>query len=124
MFGESLTNIIFIQINTIMYKPLPETLTIKPSNIEGLGLFAIKPLKKGKSLGKSLIETVWNGLIRTPLGGFYNHSENPNCEKVKHNFEDGMNICCTCYYELVPIRDIKAGEELTVKYTLYDINKN
>jgi SET domain-containing protein len=104
-----------------MYKPLPKSLTIGPSNIEGLGLFAVEPLFKGKSLGKSLIDTVWNGLIRTPLGGFYNHSDEPNCEKVKYNFEDGMNICCICYYELVPIRDIKAGEELTVKYTLYDI---
>jgi len=104
-----------------MYRPLPESLTIKNSPIEGLGLFAVEPLEAGKSLGTTLIHTVWNGLIRTPLGGFYNNSDEPNCEKVECNFEDGMNVCCICYYELVPIRDIEVGEELTVKYTLYQV---
>jgi SET domain-containing protein len=104
-----------------MYRPLPKNLTIKNSLIEGLGLFAVEPLEAGKSLGTSHIHTVWNGLIRTPLGGFYNHSDEPNCEKIEHNFDDGMNICCVCYYTLVPIKNIEIGEELTVNYTLYEI---
>ena len=35
------------------YKPLPDTLTIKPSSIEGLGLFATKTIPKNIDLGMS-----------------------------------------------------------------------
>ena len=48
--------------------------------------------------------------IRTPLGGFINHSQKPNCKKIV--FEDETH--------LKAIRKIKKGEELTLKYTLYD----
>ena len=62
-----------------MYKPLPKNLTIQKSAIEGLGLFATADIPKKTSLGLSHIKV--NGeYIRTPLGGFYNHSDNPNCE--------------------------------------------
>jgi SET domain-containing protein len=50
-------------------------------------------------------------MVRTPLGGFYNHSNNPNCEKYLVGF---------CYF-LKTVKDIKNGEEITVKYTLYNI---
>ena len=34
----------------IMYKPLPESVTIKPSGIHNLGLFADQDIKEGEEL--------------------------------------------------------------------------
>ena len=93
------------------YKPLPESLTIKPSSIEGLGLFATKTIPKNTDLG--MIHFSYGDLIiRTPLGGFINHSEKPNCKKL--DLEDE--------WHLKTITEIKKDEELTLKYTLYTPN--
>ena len=93
------------------YRPLPESLTIKPSSIEGLGLFAVKTIAKNTDLG--MIHFSYGELlIRTPLGGFINHSEKPNCKKL--DLEDEWHLKTT--------KEIKAGEELTLKYTLYNPN--
>ena len=94
-----------------MWKPLPSCLTIQKSKIDGLGLFATDNIIKNRYLGLSHI-IVDNEIIRTSLGGFYNHSENPNCIK--------MNIMNKYY--LKTLRDINANEEITVKYTFYKIN--
>lgn len=97
-----------------MYKPLPNSLTIKSSEIEGLGLFATEDIPFGTDLGKSHMN--FDGpLHRTPLGGFYNHSTKPNCIKAKRSEKYGYS------YHLETLRDIKAGDEITVKYTFYDI---
>ena len=63
-----------------MYRPLPKELTIKNSPIEGLGLYATKDIKKNIFIGVTHIrdEQFENKYIRTPLGGFYNHSNDPN----------------------------------------------
>ena len=94
-----------------MYAPLPESLTIKQSAIHGLGLFAICDIATSVVLGISHIEDnrFENDHIRTPLGGFYNHSENPNCHIIK---QAGL-----LYLET--IRPIKDGEEITSRYILY-----
>lgn len=103
-----------------MYKPLIEYLTIKPSPIQGLGLFAAKDIPVGMNLGMSHIEVDDEEdyrkrvTIRTPLGGFYNHSEEPNCHKVGL----GMDLK---KYHLHALRNIKAGEEITVYYTFYKV---
>jgi SET domain-containing protein len=120
-----------------IYKPLPMFLTIRESNIHGLGLFTKENLPKGTLLGVSHVhkavldyETLditfavaenkvsyvfngnhktWypihpdtklgsgpqvylmlgdefpNGMIRTPLGGFINHSEEDNLDFVYLN---------------------------------------
>jgi SET domain-containing protein len=94
------------------YKPLPEDLTIKNSDIHGLGLFATKYINSDVELGISHIETNKN-LIRTPLGGFINHSKDFNCVIVKI-FE---------YYILITEKEIRAGEELTVDYSKYNCGK-
>jgi len=62
------------------YKPLPDYLTIKKSPIAGLGLFAIEPIDQGTYIGMTHIAYVKaeNGVVRTPLGGFGNHSNTPN----------------------------------------------
>ena len=49
-----------------MYKPLPESLTIKPSRIHDLGLFADQDIKEGTNLGISHIK-LDDKIIRTPL---------------------------------------------------------
>lgn len=98
------------------YRPLPKYLTISPSEIEGLGLFAVEDIPEGVNLGISHVDFKNGAIIRTPLGGFYNHSEDPNVERVKM-YDDHV-----ISYSLKAIKDIKAGEEITCKYTLYTID--
>ena len=100
-----------------MYKPLPHNVTVKESKIEGLGLFAVEKIAGQKVLGVSHIKNseAENSYIRTPLGGFINHSDNPNCIKKENQFTKNL------YLET--IRPIKKDEEITVKYTIYKIGK-
>jgi len=138
-----------------MYRPLPEQLTIKDSPIEGLGLFAIQDIKANSFLGITHVrdEQFENKYIRTPLGGFYNHSNNPsvmrmvsdalptlkfgdpidpnaNTLKLKDGKNDRENLFYNLseksdakYMFLVSCKDIKAGEELTANYNLYTYPK-
>lgn len=94
------------------YTPLPYFLTISKSTIDGLGLFATENIDRGADLGVSHVQHAkyLNGYIRTPLGGFVNHSENPNCELKEVGIE----------MKLIVIKDIEAGQELTLKYHLYN----
>jgi len=106
-----------------MYRPLPESLTIKQSGINGLGLFAKEGIAQGANLGMSHV-AIGSGIIRTPMGGFINHSDDANTVKVelKINGEDDPLLkIATKKWNLVALRDIKEGEELTVRYTFYDI---
>ena len=95
-----------------MYRPLPSYLTIKSSEVEGLGLFAVESIKKSINLGTSHVADVHfaNGYIRTPLGGFINHNDTPNCK----TFVEGRLI------SIITLTDIMEGEELTLKYTFYN----
>ena len=99
-----------------MYKPLPDGLTIKNSNVQGLGLFATKNFDANVVLGivHVLNKNFPHGSIRTALGAFYNHSDNPNCKNVA-----GFWHQIPVKY-LVTLREIKQGEELTAQYTLYE----
>lgn len=98
------------------YRPLPDTLTIKNSEIEGLGLFATKDIEADTNLGVIHVYGNDNEIIRTPLGGFINHAKFSNTYKVKIT-RDGI----TKSY-LYTKRTIKAGDELTLTYDLYKIN--
>ena len=93
------------------YKPLPFYLTIKDSKIHGLGLFALLKIDKNHTIGMTHLQ-VENDLIRTPLGGFINHSEKPNL--IKKEFNNRWFIKTT--------KDIEKGEELTLKYDWYSVN--
>ena len=138
-----------------MYRPLPDELTIKNSPIEGLGLYATENIKADSFIGVTHIrdEQFENKYIRTPLGGFYNHSNEPtvmrmvsdslptlnfgdlidpnaNTKKLKDGKNDRENMFYNLneksdakYMFLVSIRDIKAGEELTANYNLYTYPK-
>jgi len=95
------------------YRPLPDTLKIQDSSIEGVGLFAVEFIPAETNLGISH-HFIDEHLIRTPLGGFYNHSNEPNCYSVIHSLEDDMQG----YVELVTITDIESGEEITTYYSI------
>ena len=103
-----------------MYKPLPESLTIKSSGIHDLGLFADQDIKQGTNLGMTHIK-LDDKIIRTPLGGFINHSNTPNCAKVELYANGYQNETFKKKWNLVTLRDIKKGEEITLRYTFYNI---
>lgn len=100
-----------------MYLPLPKELTVTSSPIHGLGLFCTRSVAKGHEFGVTHVRNsnFTHGWIRTPLGGFYNHSDVPNCEK---KLTQQGNV-----YVLVASRDIAAGEEITAQYTLYSVKE-
>ena len=98
-----------------MYKPLPESLTIKQSKVNGLGLFAEQDIKQGTNLGMSHVQ-IGEEILRTPLGGFINHANEGNVIKVK--FYDEIY---KTKWNLVTVKNIEKGEELTVRYTFYNI---
>ena len=95
-----------------MYRPLPDGITVGPSNIEGTGLLTTKQIKADVVLGIVHIanKNFPHGYIRTALGAFYNHSDNPNCI-TKNGYWHQIPV-----KYLVTLRDIEAGEELTAKY--------
>jgi len=104
-----------------MYKPLPESLTIQQSGINGLGLFAKEGIAQGTNLGMTHIKLNGN-IVRTPLGGFINHSNTANCVKVELLMVDETKIKFDYKkWNLVTLRDIKKGEELTIRYTFYNV---
>ena len=138
-----------------MYRPLPNELTIKNSPIEGLGLFANQDIKKHSFIGVTHVrdEQFENKYIRTPIGGFYNHSNKPNVIRMvsdslpKLNFGDivdptkstqeikkGENNVENSFYHLqeksdakymflITFKDIKTGEEIKANYNLYTYPK-
>ena len=114
---NKVTNLLF-QRMTEMYKPLPKELRLGFSDIHDIGLFAKKDISVATNFGMSHIQ-ISDTIIRTPLGGFINHSDNPNCEKVKLYFKSDKGDFTK--WNLVTIKNIKEGEELTLKYTFYDI---
>ena len=106
-----------------MYKPLPSSLTIKTSKVNGLGLFAKEALPQATNLGMSHIK-IGDTIIRTPLGGFINHANDPNCIKVELRMTNEDNTNRPFRYKkwnLVTIKDLEPDEELTLKYTFYNI---
>ncbi len=138
-----------------MYKPLPKQLTIKASAIEGLGVYAVEDIKKNSFIGVTHIrdEQFENKYIRTPIGGFYNHSNEPNVirmvsdtlpklqfgdlvdpKKNTREEKDKKKDLENAFYHLqeksdakymflISIKDIKSGEELTANYNLYTYPK-
>ena len=101
-----------------MYKPLPESLTIKTSKVNGLGLFADQDINQATNLGMSHMK-IGDTIFRTPLGGFINHANEPNCAKVellmKNDSFDYKK------WNLITLKNIKKGEELTLQYTFYKV---
>ena len=103
-----------------MYKPLPESVTIKRSGINGLGLFADQDIKQATNLGITHIK-IEDTIIRTPLGGFINHANEHNCAKVELMANGNQGETFKKKWNLVTLQDIKKGEELTLRYTFYNV---
>ena len=93
-----------------MYLALPRGCYIDYSSIAGQCLFTRLPLTVGAELGMSHL-IIGEEIIRTPLGGFINHSDTPNCEK----YQIGDR------YYIKTIKRIKPQEELTLRYTFYSV---
>ena len=102
---------------TSMYKPLPSEVTVKESKIDGLGLFTTEPIEKEHVFGITHIQhdDFQHGYIRTPLGGFINHSEKPNCILINEG------TSAWSYMKLKSLYFIREDEELTLTYSLYGI---
>mgnify|MGYP003670348644 CR=1 FL=1 len=85
------------------YKPLPDGLYIGLSSIEGHGVYTSRALIKGCQLGESHYRIATNDIpsvnteenktimIRTPLGGFINHSDKPNCHRSQVRLKPGFD---------------------------------
>ncbi|SVC34784.1 uncharacterized protein METZ01_LOCUS287638 [marine metagenome] len=112
---------------------MPDCLTIQKSEIHGLGLFATEDIPEGTNLGIAHVliphaeETFSQSYCRTPLGGFYNHSNTPNCE-IKSNIKYFYNPAShhrlvTTIMELFTKKEIKEGQEITSNYILYKIDE-
>ena len=103
-----------------MYRPLPNGITIGKSGIDGLGVVATKEFKANTVLGIVHVanKNFPHGYIRTALGAFYNHSDNPTCIVL-----DGFWHQIKVKY-LVTQSDINEGDELTAKYSLYTVDDN
>ena len=137
------------------YKPLPECVTVTQSSIEGLGLFATEDIKKHSFIGITHIrdEQFENKYIRTPIGGFYNHSDQPNVIRMVSDYlpklkfgdqvdptkstqelkKDENNVENSFYHLqeksdakymfLISVKDIKVGQEIKANYNLYTYPK-
>jgi len=114
-----------------MYKPLPKNIRLGFSDIHDIGLFAKEGIGQGTNLGMCHLE-LGQLIIRTPLGGFLNHSNDANCVKVKllltrQEWNHRSDLPKSEYnidfkkWNLFTLQDIKEGEELTVKYTFYKV---
>ena len=112
------------------YRPLPNGLYIGVSSIEGQGLYTDRALTKGCQLGESHYRIATNDapskhaeenktiFIRTPLGGFINHSDKPNCHRSQIRVKPGLDK-----WTITVVEDVSPGDELTLKYTMYDPRK-
>ena len=94
-------------------RALPEGLHIGWSDIDGQGVFTDRQIPNGERIGRThTVDLPTSETTRSPLGAFLNEAPNPNCYKhrsVSHGVER---------YYLTAARDIDAGEELTLRYTL------
>tara|TARA_Y100000015_G_scaffold5752_1_gene5175 strand:+ start:2785 stop:3093 length:309 start_codon:yes stop_codon:yes gene_type:complete len=93
------------------YRPLPDIVHLDYSPIDGMGVFAKFDLDGKICIGITHVAPIKKdlGRQRTPLGGFINHSDNPNCFIVVE----------TDWSRMYTVRPIMQGEELTVYYTGY-----
>ena len=119
----------------VNYNPLPKEFSIRDSYIHGIGIFVkedINPdvdfyinyfnnvkeyithivVKRTNSCDELSVKKIY----RSPLGGFINHSTNPNCTIRKQDkFLNTGDYEITEYY-LDPLRSIKRDEEITLNY--------
>jgi hypothetical protein len=119
----------------VNYNPLPKELCIRDSFIHGIGIFLkedINPdvhfyinyfenikqyithivIKRINSCDELSIKKIY----RSPLGGFINHSTNPNCTMRKQDKPIISGDYEITEYYLDPLRLLKKDEEVTINY--------
>ena len=101
-----------IKYNRFYYNPLPDEVCIKESPIDGHGIFAAQDIEENKDLGSTHIKVpMILTYIRTPLGGFINHSDEPNCFlDCTQDWDDYL------VFNIITKRSIAKGEELLLDY--------
>ena len=71
-------------------------------------------------------ETFAQSYCRTPLGGFYNHSKDPNCylkpRLIYFCASTDHKRLVTTVMELYALEDIPKDTEITTEYTLYEMD--
>ncbi len=90
------------------HSPLPDNVYIDKSPIHGMGIFAKVDIPAGYDFGITHVvdKRFSDGFMRTPMGGFMNHSDTPNTKTYE---KDDVVITQA-------ISDIRKDEELTVDY--------
>ena len=100
------------------WRPLPDSITIRESKIEGLGVFATKDLPSETDLGISHVydNRFPDNYIRLPLGAFINDHEMPNCKAIVSESHESLgNIK---HIRIITDKDVLSGEELTLNYII------
>ena len=112
-------------LRLIQWKCLGTNNIIKKSEmIDGRGVFSTRALKKGKIIEKCpIIEDTWDNISNTVFKDYvFNHGNNVvlpigNCIMVNHSYNPNVSVTHSGdYYVIIPLRNIKKGEELTVNY--------
>lgn len=94
------------------YRPLPRYLTIKPSPIDGLGVFAKEDIIVDKYIIFGPTHMLDGGVLyRLDFGGFINNSEDPNCFLIEYETKLDKKL-----FSILVDRNISAGVELTLNY--------
>ena len=110
--------------------PPPPAVDVKPSGIEGLGIFACRPFRAGEPIREITVvrEVTPDAPLRAELGERADHCDYPDGKVVLLGVPDryvnhscdpsawmryGGAACC-----FVARRDITAGEEVTVDYSI------
>lgn len=111
---------------------------VAPSPLGGRGVFALEAIAEGdvvevcpvivvpadalEALDGTPLRDHWygwgedgDGAVAMGHGSFYNHADDPNCEYLAHDVLDALVIRA--------LRDIEAGEELTIDYTGGGVNE-
>ena len=93
-----------------MYKPLPESLTVKTSKVNGLGLFAKEGIAQGTNLGMTHTKIGDNIIIDAYSFIYRLHIYCLNSNGV---FSDN-------YFEMLPGETLKIEFKPTENYNIYD----
>lgn len=103
------------------YLPLPPEVTLNTiGSIHGIGLFSKAFVPPFRILGIARYRAPeGQEPIRTPLGGFINHSDTPNCVIMT----DPVVGYPADAELLMTITPVQPGEELTLSYTLCNVKE-
>ena len=103
------------------FKPLPTYIELMDIPNQGKGLVTTKQLQMNDVIGVSHYTVkdshkgkFHQGLVRTSIGGFLNHSDKPNCRLVCGDGDD-----CDIYYLQVRNPIILPNTQLTINYQLH-----